>query len=79
MRIICRSELDKFISVTITNLQNLMQNFSTFLLVCLFYYTVYRCTKFFGLKVKENNQVGEKFEKFCRSVNVYSLIVNILK
>jgi len=29
-----------------------LQNFSTFSLACLFYFTVHRCTKLFGLKVK---------------------------
>jgi len=37
---------------TFTDLQNLMRNFSTFSLACLFYFTVHRYTKPFGPKVK---------------------------
>jgi len=38
--------------VTFTDLRNLMRNFSTFSLACLFYFTVQRYTKLFGPKVK---------------------------
>jgi len=51
-----------------------MRNFSTFSFACLFYFTVHRCTKLFGPKVKSNKQASENVEKFrfkfCRSVNV---------
>jgi len=33
------------LKATFTELRNLMRNFSTFSLVCLFYLTIYRCTK----------------------------------
>jgi len=41
---------------------------------CLFYFTVHRCTKLFGPKVKQNKQASKKVENFRinfrRSLNV---------
>jgi len=49
-----------------------MKNQSTFLLACLFYFTVHQCMKLFGPKGKQNKQVIKEVKtyciKFCRSV-----------
>jgi len=66
---------------TFTDLRNLMRNLSTFSLAWLFYFTVDRCTKLIGPKVKCNKQAREKVEKFQikfrRSVDVAVCAKNI--
>jgi len=43
-----------------------MRNFSTFSLACLFHFTVHRCTKLFGPKVKQNKQASKKVGKISQ-------------
>jgi len=59
---------------TFTELRNLMRNFSTFSLACLFYFTFGPKSFAHRWTVKQNKQASEKAEKFRiksrRSVNV---------
>jgi len=59
---------------TLTNQRDLMRNFSTFSLACLFYFTVNRSTKKFLTESKIKKQANDKVEKFRikfrRSVNL---------